>query len=160
MERYFKAKKNEWNVNHADIRICGFPVEVYVQDIDDKVSSSGIYSLDKDEWIKEPVKGTFTKKDINSDLIKKSAANLMTKIEKLEDESRGLKKDSNKSDNVYDKADNLINKIMSNRKETLSVTKDEMNPDNIVFKTLRRNGYLDKLFNIRDKSYDKRMSLA
>lgn len=154
VETFFKSKKKEWNSEH-DIKICGFPVEVFVQDAGDDVSSSGVYSIEKNDWIKKPVRGTFTKKDIDSFIIKSKAADIMTKIEDIEDD---YGKEGNEKD-VYNKADKLISKITTGRKDTLQTSKDEMNDDNIVFKVLRRNGYLDKLFKLRDKSYDKSKSM-
>jgi hypothetical protein len=35
----------------------------------------------------------------------------------------------------------------------------EFSVENLAFKVLRRNGYLEKLSNIKTKSYDKLMSL-
>ena len=158
VEEFFKSKKKEWNTEHSDIRIFGFPVEVYVQDSKADAASSGVYSIDKNDWIKKPVKGVFSKKDIDVSFIKKKAASLMTDIENLEDESR-KSGDSYSDKKVFDKTGALIDKIMSTRREKLSTTKNEMNPDNLVFKTLRRNGYLDRLFSLNGKSYDKTKSI-
>ena len=158
VEEFFKSKKKEWNTEHSDIRIFGFPVEVYVQDSKADAASSGVYSIDKNEWIKKPVKGVFSKKDIDVSFIKKKASSLMTDIENLEDESR-KSGDSYSDKKVFDKTGALIDKIMSTRRERLSTTKNEMNPDNLVFKTLRRNGYLDRLFSLNGKSYDKTKSI-
>lgn len=158
VEEFFKSKKKEWNSEHSDIKIFGFPVEVYVQDSKAEVSSSGVYSIDKNEWIKKPVKGTFSKKDIDTAFIKRKAASLMTDIENLENDSK-KSSDSYSDRKIYNKTEKLIDKIMSDRREKLAATKNEMNPDNIVYKTLRRNGYLNRLFSLNGKSYDKTKSI-
>ena len=158
VEEFFKCKKKEWNSEHSDIKIFGFSVEVYVQDSKAEVSSSGVYSIDKNEWIKKPVKGTFSKKDIDTAFIKRKTASLMTDIENLEDDSR-KSSDSFSDRKIYDRTEKLIDKIMSDRKEKLSATKNEMNPDNIIYKTLRRNGYLNRLFSLNGKTYDKTKSI-
>ena len=109
--------------------------------------------------MKEPKKGQLEDKDINKEKVKKKASDFMTDIEKLEDEGHKADGDVHDNEQVYDKTDKLINNITSTRKNSLSSTKDEMNTDNIVFKVLRRNGYLDKLFKLRDRSYDKMNSI-
>ena len=158
VENYFQSKKKEWNDTHDKINIFGFPVELYVQDKDAENASSAVYSLDKNKWIKKPERATFTKKDIDSALIKKKASGIMTDIEKIEDAEKNSN-DDYKNRKLYDKSSDLIDTITDTRKKSLSTTKDEMNTDNLVFKVLRRNGYLDKLFKLRDKTYDKMNSL-
>ena len=160
VENYFQSKKKEWNDTHDQIRIFGYPVELYVQDKDADNASSAVYSIDKNEWIKKPVKSTFTKKDIDSTAIKKKASDFMTDIEGLVKSGDAADGSEYKNRKVYDDTSGLIDDITSARKKSLSSTKDEMNTDNLVFKVLRRNGYLDKLFNLRDKSYDKMNSLS
>ena len=158
VENYFQSKKKEWNDTHDKISIFGFPVELYVQDKDADNASSAVYSIDKNKWLKKPTRNTFTKKDIDSESIKKRASKIMTDIENIEDDD----KDSNdeyRNRKLYDRSSSLIDDITNKRKKSLSATKDEMNTDNLVFKVLRRNGYLDKLFNLRDKTYDKMNSL-
>ena len=159
VENYFQSKKKEWNDTHDEINIFGHPVELYVQDKDADNASSAVYSLDKNEWIKKPSKTTFTKKDIDSTAIKKKASDIMTDIEDLEKKGETADGDEYKNRKLYDDSSDLIDDITDKRKKSLSTTKDEMNTDNLVFKVLRRNGYLDKLFNLRDKTYDKMNSL-
>jgi predicted nucleotidyltransferase len=159
VENYFQAKKREWNETHDGISIFGYPVELYVQDKDAENASSAVYSIDKNKWIKKPEPTTFTKKDIDSLAIKKKASSIMTDIEDLEKKEEKADGDEYKNRKLYDDSSDLIDDITSKRKTSLSKTKDEMNTDNLVFKVLRRNGYLDKLFNLRDKTYDKMNSL-
>ena len=159
VENYFQSKKREWNETHDGISIFGYPVELYVQDKDAENASSAVYSIDKNKWIKKPEPTTFTKKDIDSLAIKKKASSIMTDIEDLEKKKEKADGDEYKNRKLYDDSSDLIDDITSKRKTSLSKTKDEMNTDNLVFKVLRRNGYLDKLFNLRDKTYDKMNSL-
>jgi hypothetical protein len=35
----------------------------------------------------------------------------------------------------------------------------EYSPENLTFKVLRREGYIEKLMDLKDKSYDKSLSL-
>ena len=158
VENYFQSKKKEWNDTHDKISIFGFPVELYVQDKDADNASSAVYSIDKNKWLKKPSRSTFTKKDIDTLAIKKKASKIMTDIENIEDDDKESN-DEYKNRKLYDKSSDLIDNITDTRKKSLSATKDEMNTDNLVFKVLRRNGYLDKLFKLRDKTYDKMNSL-
>ena len=160
VENYFQSKKKEWNDTHDKIKIFGYPVELYVQDKDADNASSAVYSIDKNKWIKKPVRSTFTKKDIDSQAIKKRASNIMTDIEDLEKKETAADGNEYKNRKVFDDTSDLIDDITDKRKTSLSKTKDEMNTDNLVFKVLRRNGYLDKLFKLRDKTYDKMNSLS
>lgn len=159
VENYFQSKKKEWNDTHDEINIFGYPVELYVQDKDADNASSAVYSIYKNKWIKKPVRSVFTKKDIDSMAIKKKASSIMTDIEGLEKKKKVADGDEYKNRKLYDDSSDLIDSITSKRKTSLSKTKDEMNTDNLVFKVLRRNGYLDKLFDLRDKTYDKMNSL-
>ena len=159
VENYFQSKKKEWNETHDKIKIFGFPVELYVQDKDADNASGGVYSIDKNKWLKKPSKNTFKDSDIDSDAVKKKASDFMTDIENIEKSEHAADGDEYRNRKVYDNSSKLIDNISDARKKSLSRTKDEMTTDNLVFKVLRRNGYLDKLFNLRDKTYDKMNSL-
>ena len=50
---YVNAKKSIWNDRH-DIIIKGHEVEVYVEDINERHYSTGVYSLMNNEWIVKP----------------------------------------------------------------------------------------------------------
>ena len=47
VSNYFNSKKKIWNNEHDNLKIYGFPVEMYVQDSEEDHTSSGIYSLEK-----------------------------------------------------------------------------------------------------------------
>jgi len=155
VEEYLTSKKKEWNSGHPGIKIYGYQVELYAQDEKKDAASSAVYSIKDDKWVKEPVKGEFKKKDINSNLVKRKAADIMTDIEKAEDEYK-----SGGEKSVFKKMDTLLGNVSKSRRESLASTKDELNIDNIVFKVLRRNGYLDKAFNLKDRAFDKIHSLG
>jgi hypothetical protein len=55
IEDYFNDKKDLWKLKH-DISIYGHPVEIYAQDINNKIpENQGVYSLTKNEWLSKPV---------------------------------------------------------------------------------------------------------
>ena len=61
---------------------------------------------------------------------------------------------------IYDRADTILEDIKATRKESLSADgAKEMTEGNIVFKSLRRENYIEKLFNIKIESYDAANSL-
>ena len=158
VEQYFNSMKKEWNNTHDSISIYGFPVELYVQDVSEKPASSGVYSIYEDKWLLEPSDDTFSPEDMDNDAIKQRSADYMTDIEDLESDFNDAE-DEDDYGNIYDDTDELITTIRDKRKNGLKASNDEMNTDNLVFKVLRRNGYLDRLFKLRDKSYDKEKSL-
>lgn len=49
LKKYFTACKNEWNLAHPDLKVLGYEVEVYVQDINEPNAANGIYSVMNDE---------------------------------------------------------------------------------------------------------------
>ena len=159
VKEYFDSKKNLWNESHKDLSICGFPVEVYVQDSKEKHSSTGVYSLDKDKWITEPNRKSLKSSKINTGLIKKKVSEFMDKIDKIDDIYKSADNDSYKARKASEEAEKLWDEIRAQRKQGLSNAKNEITNGNIIYKTLRRLGYLDKIFSLRDKSYDKVNSL-
>ena len=57
VKEFFDSKKNIWNQNH-NIKIKNYEVEIYVQDVDEPHTSSGVYSILNNKWIVVPIKGT------------------------------------------------------------------------------------------------------
>ena len=159
VKEYFDSKKNLWNESHKDLSICGFPVEVYVQDSKEKHASTGVYSLDKDKWITEPNRKSLKSSKINKEFIKKKVSEFMDKIDKIDDIYKSADNDSYKARKASEEAEKLWAEIKAQRKQGLSNAKNEITNGNIIYKTLRRLGYLDKIFSLRDKSYDKVNSL-
>ena len=52
---FLKTKSGTWNNEH-DIKIYGYDVEIYVQDVDEEHTSTGVYSVLNDEWNLKPSK--------------------------------------------------------------------------------------------------------
>ena len=53
VEEYLASKKKIWNDQH-NIKIYGYDVECYAQDINEKHTSSGVYSVENDKWVVKP----------------------------------------------------------------------------------------------------------
>lgn len=158
VENYFQSQKNIWNEEHKDLKIFGFPIEVYVQDINQEHTSNGVYSLEKNEWVIEPSREKLTKVKVNKNRIKKEVSkytekidNLLIAFEKADDDYKISK--------IYEKAKKLFDEIKKVRRNNLSKSSNEMNEGNIIFKCLRRLGYINKLDDIINKGYNKLNSL-
>ena len=158
VKNYFDAKKKEWNNKHKDIKIFGFPVEVYVQDENETHKSSGVYSIEKDEWVTEPDIENFSDDDYDIEKVKKIVADYMNRIDDIESVYNETD-DEFKVEKVLDDAEETFNDIKDERKNAFKKTNKELSDGNVVFKMLRRNGYIEKISNLKDKSYNKLNSL-
>ena len=157
VSNYFNSKKKIWNNEHDSLKIYGFPVELYVQDKNEEHTSSGIYSLEKNEWIKKPEKETFENVKLNKKFIKQKSQDFIDAIESL---SNKIEKedDEHKLEVLSRKVKYIFDKIKGLRKEGLKKS-GEFNSFNIIFKVLRRMGYIDILYNLKLNTYDKIKSL-
>lgn len=157
VSNYFNSKKKIWNNEHDSLKIYGFPVELYVQDKNEEHTSSGIYSLEKNEWIKKPEKETFENVKLNKKFIKQKSQDFIDAIESL---SNKIEKedDEHKLEVLSRKVKYVFDKIKGLRKEGLKKS-GEFNSFNIIFKVLRRMGYIDTLYNLKLNTYDKIKSL-
>lgn len=143
---YFKAKKDIWNEKHTGLTIFGFPVEVYVQDLDEPHSSSGVFSLISNDWLVKPK--DLTDARLNKDYIKSEAAKIMTKIDDLCDSDGD-------EETIMKKAEHLMDYAKDLRKKGLATDEMEMSSGNIIWKTLRREGYIERLADLITSVYDK-----
>tara|TARA_R100001126_G_C4860053_1_gene166838 strand:- start:365 stop:1153 length:789 start_codon:yes stop_codon:yes gene_type:complete len=147
---YFNAKKTVWNLKH-EIYIRGYEIEIYVENVGDKHTAQGIYSIQDDEWIKKPQREFF---EIDEEEVKKKAASIMSQIEYIEEVAADEPVEAEKL------AERAKEKIRKMRQSGLDSDKGIYSVKNVAFKVLRRNGYLEKLSNIKTQSYDRVMSLA
>lgn len=164
VKKFFDVFKKSWNQKHEGLKIYGYPVEVYFQDKNEKHTSSGVYSVLFDKWLIEPDRENMSTDNLDDSYIKEKAAEFMSKIDDLRDELDDLLKkgvhDYNLYMDIYDRADAILEEIKETRKESLSADgAKEMTEGNIVFKSLRREKYIEKLFNIKIESYDAANSL-
>lgn len=151
VDDYFKAKKENWLANHEDLKIFGYPIEISVEDSNKDNPSSGRYSLYKNKWVVEP--NDFQDAVINQEFVKKRAAMFMTQIDDIE-EKLNKEQDTHKCEKYGDKAYKIFDKLKKMRNEGLSSNKKEMSSGNIIYKIIRRTGYLDKIWEIINSSYD------
>lgn len=149
VSEYLAAKKNIWNEKHY-IKIKGYDVELYVQDMNEPHISTGVYSVMWDEWLVKPKKGN---PKIDSKKVKQKASSIINSYDSLVDAFY---------EGEYDKVVRRINttrqKIKKMRQSGLD-REGEYSYENITFKVLRRVGLLDKLSDLETMSYDKSLSM-
>jgi hypothetical protein len=138
----FNAKKNLYNDSH-NITIHGVPVELYVQDAREPVVSLGEYSIKDNDWIKLP-----TKRRANLD-----QTATKQKYEKLLD----IVNSALKSKNVG-KVNKILKKIKQYRQAGLDKG-GEFGPENLAYKILRKQGYITKLYDLRDKLHSEVLTI-
>lgn len=156
VEDYFGAKKEIWLNEHPKLKIYGFPVEMYVEDVNNEAVSSGVYSLYKNQWIEQPT--DFEDVKLNEKYIKQKAADIMNQIDKIE-KIQISTKDNHKIESCRNKLKNIFDRLKKMRKESLS-KHGEMSSGNIIYKILRRTKYIDKIWDLMNTSYDKINSLS
>jgi hypothetical protein len=141
-QELFSAKKFLYNENY-DIKVHGIPVELYVQDSNEPVVSLGEYSVKNDKWIKLPIK-----RKANLD---QHATRL--KYEKLKAVVLNSLK-ATKSSQV----ENVTKKIRQYRQAGLDKG-GEFSPENLAFKVLRSQGYITKLYDLRNKLHGQELTI-
>ena len=154
VQEYFDEKKNDWNNTHDNLNIFGYPVELYVEDVDAETESNGIYDLWKNEWVKKP--DDIESIGLNKYTIKDIASRIMTKIDDMSDKFNSTE-DSYELEKLNEKIVSLRKHIKEMRKEGLK--HGEMGMLNIVYKVIKRSGYMDKLRDLNHEIYDKINSL-
>jgi hypothetical protein len=147
-EELFKLKKTLFNDKH-NIKIYGYDVELYVQD-DVKSFSSGEYSVLFNEWKSKPSK---EKIEIDTNLIKTKSEHWMKIIDDVIEDSQEQPLQSG-----LESMNKVKDKLKKYRVAGLEEG-GEMSDENLVFKVLRRNGYIEKLFNFKTEYQDKKLSL-
>jgi predicted nucleotidyltransferase len=150
-EELFYLKKSVYNDKH-NITIFGYDVELYVEDESaiKEVKSIGVYSVMDNEWVTQPDKESV---DINYERISDKAKQWMKSIDTVVD---------NTEDEEIETAKNIIKKFtdkIRKYRESGLQKGGEYSEENLVFKILRRNGYLEKIRGLKDKLVDKRLSL-
>lgn len=150
-DELFRVKKTIYSTKH-DITIFGYDVELYVENESEKRDKKnvGIYSLLINEWIIEPNKENVK---INIDTIKKKANQWMNTIDNVVDDVEGEDIDTAKK--IIEKYTTKLRKFRQSGIDKGGEYSDE----NLVFKLLRRNGYLEKLRGLKHEIVDKQFSL-
>ena len=149
-EELFKLKKTLFNDKH-NITIFGYDVELYIQNESESHFSSGEYSVLYDKWITKP---KLDNTEIDTELIKKKSQQWMNQIDVVIENAK--KEPLEVAIDLIDKYKDKIKKY-----RTAGLEKGgEMSDENLVFKVLRRNGYIQKLFDFQTEYKDEKLSLS
>jgi hypothetical protein len=146
-KEFFDAKERVWNEKH-NIKIKGYDVEVYVQDIKQEHVSSGVYSVLNNKWLVKPERNN---PNIDDRKILEKGESYAKKIDRLV--KLGKKQD------VRTEIDKLRKKIKEFRQCGLE-SGGEYSYENLTFKLLRRNGYMGKLIKLKTNITDKKLSIT
>ena len=146
LKEFFDAKKNVWNEKH-DIKIKGYDVEVYVQDVNEEHISSGVYSILHNKWIIEPEKDN---PNIDDRKILEKGEEFGKKIDHLLQNPKEI---------TIDQLEDLRKKRKEFRQSGLE-SGGEYSYENLTFKLLRRNGYIQKLLKLKTQLTDKKLSIT
>ena len=154
---YLDSKKNEWNNEHKGLRMLGYQVELYVQNLGEMPESGGIYDLEENDWVKKPNPNDIKSIGLEKFSIKDKAAEIMTIIDDMYDALNSTD-DSHEIETIGDDAKYLWKKVKGMRKNSLEKN-GESGAGNIVYKVLRRTNYLDKLWKLSTIVYDRYNSI-
>lgn len=146
VDEFLKTKKETFTNVH-NLTIHEFDVELYFQDINEPLESKGIYSVLFNKWVSEPSKNS---KEFDKAAILKKVKyfyNLFDKIKGLSD-----------TDSKVKGIDSLKNKIKKYRQAGLEQN-GELGVENMVFKYLRRIGFIEEVNDTKFELLDKKLSL-
>jgi len=138
----FNAKKTLYNDTH-DIKVHGVPVELYVQDSNKTHHSLGEYSLLKNEWLKIP---------------KKRRANFDQAATKAKYEKLGQLIELALKTKSPKRIEKVLDIIKRYRQAGLD-QKGEFGPENLAFKALRKQGMIQKLWNLKQDLHSRELSI-
>ena len=83
----------------------------------------------------------------------------MTEIDKI-DRQIDKETDRHKIEVLGNKIEKIFNRLKNLRTEGLKSNQKEMSSGNIIYKLIRRMKYIDKIWNIANKAYDKVNSIT
>lgn len=146
VKKYADSVKKIWNDEH-DIKIKGYEVEVYIQDVSEPHTSTGVFSLLNNKWKVKPERVEF---EPDENMIEEKGKSVMMLVDDLEEEV-----DEDKYESFVEKLQKVWDKVKNYRKSGLESEGGELSLGNLVFKFLRRNGYIEKIMKLKKKSYDK-----
>ena len=145
----YDAYKSLFN-KRLDIKFYDIPVEVYVETQDTPLVSNGIYSIQNDDWIKEPEAGTIP--EVNQEEINKAVKPWENRYKTLI-KNIDVEKETDEAE-----IEKYITEIYKLRHAGLAEG-GEYSVGNLVFKEIRNKGYLDELKELKNKVIANNLSI-
>lgn len=149
VHNYVIQAKSNWNRNH-EITIKGHEVELYIQDVNEPHHSTAVYSIMNNEWVIRPVRVEF---EVSEDAVRQKADSFEHNIEMI-----GTVFDQGRFEESYGDSERMIQKLKRYRQSGLEKG-GEYSVENLVFKSLRNGEIIDKLHDIKKRSYDSMFSM-
>lgn len=140
IEDYLKAKKNAFN-NEYEIKVKGKSVEVGCENLNTPLVSTGVYSLNQDNWIREP-----KKVNVNDNVDNRTFNAIVKIINK-----RLATQDAEAIKRLWDNLRDM-------RKSSLAAD-GEFSAGNLIFKKLRNDGYLTRIRDAYKQAKGQELSL-
>jgi hypothetical protein len=145
IEDYILDKMILWGKEHT-IKVKGYPVEIYAQDINMKHSKGqAFYSLQREKWLVKPKKHPI---DFDNPHLQRKVSYFMRLTDHL------IK--SNASDAAFEQ---YKNKFRDMRNAAMQHG-GEFSFENLIYKELRNRGYKDKVHDFLVKRADKKFSIS
>lgn len=152
VEHYLDLLGKRFNKDY-NITIHGYDVELYIEDKDsDKDHVNGIFSIMKNKWIKKPESNDNLV--VDEKLVEKKTILIM---EQIDDIINGY--DSNDVEDVQKQVNELWDKIKKARRDGINSPEGEYAIGNLVFKYLRRNGYIGKMIQLKKDLVEDKYSI-
>lgn len=137
-----------WNLRH-DVVIRNHDVELYLQDIHEPHTASGLYSLMNDKWIRKP---KFDPPEVDEHDVRKKFDGFASEINQMESKLITSSSLPDNAKEMYKRLIRIKEKIQKMRKDDLA--KDgEFSVGNLAFKMLRNEGYIGKIIDLISKAY-------
>jgi len=130
VREYLMAKKSIWNNNYP-LTFRGMQIELYAQDTNEPHTSTGVFSIMKDKWIKTPSADIVS---IEDDAIDKKSNPIAYEIDKLKQHDMDL----------LPRIERLKARLKHMRQTGLE-KEGEYSIENLAFKKLRHTGHLERL---------------
>ena len=150
VKSFFDSQRMLWN-DEQDIKVGGYEVEIYVENVEEKHLSGGVYSILNNEWVTEPLP---YEGEIDFATARKKSDDITTQVNLIGHIVRG-----GNSTAALKSIARLKSKIRRMRKAGLQSAQREFSPENIAFKILRREGILKKLNDLKYNVEDDELSL-
>ncbi len=146
---FFYLKKIVFNIKR-NVKIFGFDVELFVEHTDTEAYSDAIYSLMDNEWIKKPSRNIIKFK---REEIYKESKKWMNLIDIF------IKNSEDEDIETIEKGYNKLKGKLKKYRLTGLQKGGELSLENLVYKMLRRNGYIDKLYKEGFSKIDSKLSI-
>jgi hypothetical protein len=137
-----------WNLRHK-IVLRGHDVELYIQDVNEPHTASGLFSLLNNEWIRIP---NYNPPDIDYRDVDKKFQGIVSDINQMENIMSTSDFSSTTEVEIYNHSLSIKKKILDMRKQGL-LREGEFSVENLVFKKLRNEGYIEKIIDLISKAY-------